>query len=397
MNYALSRVEVKDFPSVHRDMLYFRIGEFQLKSGQARQAIQSLERVNDDSPYFARAKYLQGLAYAELGKATRSSKLALKAAETFEELERSRVDKSVTDESRIAGIMGKARSLYQAGEWEKSLAEYRRVPKDTELWHATLFESSWAMLRSGRFRSALSNFHSLHSAYYEDNYLPESLILRSIIYLYICKYDEMDKMLALYDKIYGPVRGKLKEFTTRYQRPSLYFSEVRRAVAADTAEEKARLRAPYIALRYVYQQPDFQNTYKYAYRLYKERARIRRLPEAWQRSAIGRYANKILKTRLQKAQAKGGAIARNHLIAMQSELLEFSEQKELVKFEMLKGQRDTIKQRISGRTFEDLSVEENRNRDYYVQNGYEYWPFKGEYWLDELGNYHYLGVQACPQ
>ena len=104
-----------------------------------------------------------------------------------------------------------------------------------------------------------------------------------------------------------------------------------------------------------------------------------------------------MKTRLQKAQAKGGAIARNHLIAMQSELLEFSEQKELVKFEMLKGQRDTIKQRISGRTFEDLSVEENRNRDYYVQNGYEYWPFKGEYWLDELGNYHYLGVQACPQ
>ena len=40
-------------------------------------------------------------------------------------------------------------------------------------------------------------------------------------------------------------------------------------------------------------------------------------------------------------------------------------------------------------------VDEDNQRDFYIQNGYEYWPFRGEYWLDELGNYHYVGTQSC--
>ena len=42
-------------------------------------------------------------------------------------------------------------------------------------------------------------------------------------------------------------------------------------------------------------------------------------------------------------------------------------------------------------------IDDDDDRDFYIQNGFHYWPFKGEYWLDELGNYHFLGVQSCGQ
>ncbi len=95
------------------------------------------------------------------------------------------------------------------GSWDRSITAYKMVPRDSTLWHDALFESTWSYLRSGRFRSAMSNFQSLHSKFYDSYYLPESLILRSIVYLYICKYEEVDKVLTTYDNTYSKVQKRL--------------------------------------------------------------------------------------------------------------------------------------------------------------------------------------------
>ena len=62
---------------------------------------------------------------------------------------------------------------------------------------------------------------------------------------------------------------------------------------------------------------------------------------------------------------------------------------------MINGKKETIKKRIAGKDLTDLQVDDKQDRSFYVQNGYEYYPFQGEYWLDEVGNYHYLGKQSC--
>ncbi len=49
-----------------------------------------------------------------------------------------------------------------------------------------------------------------------------------------------------------------------------------------------------------------------------------------------------------------------------------------------------LKKRIAGKDVEGEQINQENQRDFYIQNGYEYWPFRGEYWLDELGNYHYV-------
>lgn len=393
LNYAISRVDVNDFPRVHRDMLFFRIGEYQLRNQQQAQALESFNRVRPESTYYPRALYNKGLAYSELNETRR-------AVQAFDQLMEVRKENGITDEARVAGLVGKARALYQAKSWDEALESYRDVPRDTEFWHDTLFESSWAMLRSGRFRSALSNFHSLHSSYYEEFYQPESLLLRAIVYLYICKYEEMDKVLGLFNRLYEPLNNQIGDFLDIVTEPTVYFNEtvkVLRDVGTLDEEQvtKTKYKIPYIVARRIIKEGDFQSSYAYIKKLIAEKKRLQELPGAWRNSSVGRYSAQILENRIRRARESAGRQVRNHMIRMKAELVELITQRGFIEFEMINGRKEGLKKKIAGKTLPKVQIDQDTNRDFYIQNGFEYWPFRGEYWLDELGNYHYVGTQSC--
>jgi tetratricopeptide (TPR) repeat protein len=392
LNYAISRVKAESFPAVHRDMLFYRIGEYQLRNEQYKEAVRSFEMVPKESHLVDRTLYLKGLAYAEGND-------PVSAAKVFDELIDKKMDAPVTDPVRVAAIMGKARALYQNKNWDDAIQTYREVPRDSEMWHDTLFESSWAMLRSGRFRSAISNFQSLHSPYYEETYLPESLLLRSIVYLYICQYEEMDKVLDLFSKVYRPVFKSVSDYLSGVQNPVQYFNDVVKIMqASDKANfdpEKMRSSLPYLIVRKVAKEGDFQRSYGYIKKLISERRVVRAMPAQWRTSALGKYSIQTLDRRIERARGKGGREIRNHMLAVKAELVDLFEQEGFIRYEMINGKKEQLKKRVAGKDLPKGQIDDDNSRDYYIQNGYEYWPFRGEYWLDELGNYHYVGTQSC--
>lgn len=390
LNYAISRITVSRFPENMREMLYYRIGEFQSRNGQHNEAANSFSRVSRSSPLFAKAKYKEGLASAEAKQTSR-------ALLAFEELVEARSSSGVTDSARVAGLMGQARVHYQKKDWDSAIAVYRQIPRDTSLWHETLFESSWAMLRSGRFRSALSNFHSLHSAFYEDKYIPESLLLRSIVYLYICKYEEMEKVLNLFNSIYRPVYQGVDKSLKTLRRPEQLFDETVQMIKdlkEGTIEQKT-YTIPTIVVRHMIREADFQKNYQYITNLLDERARFQAMPAQWRATPLGRYADKVLNTRLLKARSSAGRQIKTFLEDTKIELVDLFEQEGFIRYEMISGKKEGLKKRIAGKDLDQEQVDQGSDRDFYIQNGFEYWPFRGEYWLDELGNYHYLGTQSC--
>jgi tetratricopeptide (TPR) repeat protein len=391
LNYAISRIEVDEFPRVHRDMLYFRIGEFQMRNSQYDQAAKSFARVQRSSSFFPQAKYQEGLAHAE-------AQNAQAAIASFEDLIAARNSGGITDPSRVAALMGRARALYQKKDWDNAIEAYREVPKDTPFWHDTLFESSWAQLRSGRFRSALSNFQSLHSAFYEDFYLPESLLLRAIVYLYICKYDEMEKVLNLFNRIYRPVFQDIEKSLDSTSEAGL-LNEVLKVMRdyKEKGEEinRTAYKLPFLVVRKIVREGDFKNSYNYIKKLVEERKRVDRMPADWKSAAVGKYAKKVVATRLAKARKRANQQIKAHLEAIREELFDLFEQEGFIRYEMINGRKESLKKKIAGKDMPTGQIDEDSGRDYYVQNGYEYWPFRGEYWLDELGNYHYVGTQSC--
>ena len=389
LNFALQRIDVTSIPAQHRDMLYFRMGEIQQKGANYLEAVQSYTHVGNQSRYFLNALYNLGLTYAESGQLNQ-------ALSTFKKLLAARQTAGVTDSNRVSAQMGIARVLYQQQKWDESVEAYSEIPRDHRLWHDSIFERSWAMLRSGRFRSALSNFHSLHSSYYDDFYIPESLLLRSIVYLYICKYDEMEKVLGLYDKQYNPVEARISSFLKTRTLAESYYAEVEKALQLKkNPKANIKIEIPIKALNQINEEGDVRRMTAYIRKVQEEHIKIERNSQV-KSSSLGSYSKRLLNNRIKNAKVSTGEMVKAHLQNMLAELKDLKDQTALIRYEMINGKKEAIKKRIIGKNLgEGAFEEEARDRSFYVQNGYEYYPFQGEYWLDEIGNYHYLGKQSC--
>lgn len=390
LKYAVSRIQINQFPAESRDLFFYRYGELKLKEGSFEEAAKAFSKVDPDSNVYPQALYRQGLAYAE------DDKLG-KAIAAFEELLNRNQDKPVTDVNRVNANLGLARLYYQNKKWDTSLNYYRQIPRDTLQWHDALFEMSWAMMMSGQFRSASSNFHTLHSPYYDDQYAPESLLLRAIVYLYICRYDEMEKVLDLFDRIYKPVLANTTKMLERSEDSRIYWDEVKRTIdeRKDKKAKKSFKRLNDIVMSSILKQSLIRSNVHYYEMLSNESQLMSKMTPDWQQSAMGKFSKRIIERRRASTQDLVGKLTRNHLLKMKSELRDFFEQNDFLKLEMLGGKKEVVAKEISGRKIPRKQITDDASRNFFIANGFEYWPFQGEYWLDELGNYHYVGVQAC--
>lgn len=388
LNYAIQRIDVSQVPTQNRDMLYFRLAEIKQKAGLFQEAAQLYGKVGSQSRYYYSALYGRGLAQAE----AKQPDLAL---ESFQKLLDSREGAKITDPNRVAAQMALARTYYQKHDWDKSIEAYAKIPRDHVMWHDALFEKTWAMLRAARFRSTLSNFQTLHSTYYEDAYIPETLLLRGIVYLYICKYDEMEKVIELYESQYGPAEKKINQFLSSKSAADSYFIEVNKAfLMKKDSEVKKTFSLPYNVIKRIAEEGDVRRSYNYLKRLMDEKKLIDENPN-FRGNPIGIYASRIINNRIRSSKNVVGDMVKAHMLNMRGELKDLNEQASFIRYEMINGRKEFLKKKLSGKILEEQPVDEANDRAFYVQNGYEYYPFQGEYWLDEVGNYHYLGKQSC--
>jgi predicted negative regulator of RcsB-dependent stress response len=386
LNYAVSRVEIGKIPANQKDMIYFRLGEIQLKNRQFEKAIEQFNQVRPQSRYYPRAQFGKGLALLE-------AKKPKEAYPVFQNMYKLRSKSGVIDDYRVSAIIAMARAAYQAEEWERAVQIYRLVPRDHELWHDALFEMSWALLRAAKFRSVLSNFQSLHSSYYENYYLAESLLLRSIVYLFICKYDEMDKVLDLFDRTYNPMTNQISNFIKSNKDPLKFTVELEKARNLLVEGKQESLRLPVSALKFALSEGDVKSALFYIERINIEKKTLEETPE-FANSAFLRYANKVLNNRIKNTRISLGEMVKSHLQFLKDDLQELYEQAGFIRYEMINGKKESLKKKIAGTSL-PKQIDEDNARDFYIQNGFEYWPFDGEFWLDEIGNFHYLGKQSC--
>ncbi|HND85175.1 MAG TPA: hypothetical protein PLU50_05170, partial [Pseudobdellovibrionaceae bacterium] len=193
LSYVLNQIHLNEVPANEKDMVLYRLGEAKLAADDFASAIDLLSKVAPESSYYELAQVKRGLAQMESGRVD-------DAIVTFKGMIAHRPKASPNDENMVAARMGIARALYQKKSWDAAIEAYSLIPRDSLEWHNAVYEKAWAMVQAVRFRSAMGLFQTMHSAFYEDHYNPESLLLRAIVYLYICKYDELDKVISLFEK-----------------------------------------------------------------------------------------------------------------------------------------------------------------------------------------------------
>lgn len=396
VDYAISRMKNASYSRKQRDLLYYRKGEYLLRNKNFIEAAKSFSRVRGFSRYYFQAKYKEGLAWA-------SAKQENRALRAFRTIVRNASTKNRTDKTRVSAQLAIARVLYQKKNWESSIDAYRQIPRDSVYWHDALFEQSWAYLMSSKFRSALSTFHSTHSPYYEKFFVPESLVLRAIVYLYICNYSEMEKVVQLFEKIYTPLNKDLKRYLEEPKKSLDFYDDFNHYLkfwrhqkkSEESSKAKYRGEIPAKVAQHLLKDGVLRQLYSYLYNLYREKRMIGSRSVRWRSSGIGEYAQRAVQKRIQKVSGKIGEKVKNLLKKTNADLQAFVEQNSFLRFEMLSEQKKRLKQNKAPLTQAKKRIGEGEERDFFIQNGYEYWPFDGEYWLDELGNYHYLGLKSC--
>ena len=339
IQFAIQKGGAQKVKEKYRDALYLQFGKYEMNKKNYRKATSYLNRISFSSPLFDKAMYNLGLSYAEQKK----NKEAVRA---FSKILSK--NKKITDPVRVAALMGTARVYYQAQKWDSAIRYYRQIPRDTSFWHDMLFENSWALLRAGKFRSALNGFQTLHSDYYDDVYQPGSLLLRAIIYMYICKYDEMEKMLTLFKRTYSPVHGRVRSILS--SSPSLYYSKLLRSLKGSGGD------FPIVIAQRIYREGDFNWLNKYMESLQSERNTIKSLPYSWRASKVGQYALRLVDENLRKSQRQMNQVIGRHLSFFQKELKGFVNQEKYLRYESLRGKREQLKKKITAKHLGNVQI-----------------------------------------
>ncbi|RYZ56470.1 MAG: hypothetical protein EOP07_12480 [Proteobacteria bacterium] len=92
--------------------------------------------------------------------------------------------------------MALARLYYQDQKFIESAREYRQVRRSSNLFYEALFEQSWSLFMSGSLKHALGTLYAVNAPYFREHFNPEAKVLESMIYYWMCRYDDARSVLA---------------------------------------------------------------------------------------------------------------------------------------------------------------------------------------------------------
>lgn len=352
------------------DKHYF-LGLIYTQKGDYVNARKHFSKVSTSYPYYKNSLYDIAMSYAHQKK----NELAIKV---FHSLQK-RAKSEFSEHYQMAATIGLARVHYQNKNWSSAIRYYRAIPKASNLWKSSMFELAWAYIRDDKYRSAMGILHTLHSPYFQTFYNPESFFLRSFIYEKICLFKESSKVLGLFAKTYKPVLKKMsyyKEYPNKMLSEEANFSSLTDQIIFNFADVRGGIQE--IQIRKA---------------ILKDQAYLASQPI--KRSALGLSLRQLLKTYSKKNIQSGKNRVTVLMESGVSEMQQLFRNHQDLAYELLFRGKDNLKSLLASDKAESISVERSLKRSYYIKNGYEFWPFRGEYWLDELGAYTYVGQKNC--
>lgn len=387
LNYSINKLTIEDLEETSRDIYYNRLAQYHHENGRLDEALVNVEAALKGNPDNEKALHLGGLIYLKKNQPE-------KAIEYFKYLATFWERKAPNDETKGVALANYARALYQARKLAEAEAVYRQIPKDHILYRKVQMELAWTLFREGKIRSALSAIQTLHTPYYENFYDPESFILRSIILIFACQGDEALKAVKSFEKNFHGLDGSLSSWLQRKPDVATVINEIalsQRRIKDSESDKKGLL--PFFVVRTIMDEQPLSGLLKAKKEINKEQTLFLKTFKSETSGKIHAYAKKAYAAKLRNMD-KNIARVFNHKVAVfQNDYRDMEAQVEFLKYEIL----EEIKRATKAKMITPAKVNEDVKRSFFVQNGYRYWPFNGEYWIDEIGNYQYLGVNRCEE
>ena len=406
----IARYSNFEFPDQFKDEFHYLLARYYFVRGSALEQIDQkpdadksfsevkrlVGLVPTASPFYVRAKYLEGLAYFRDANYN-ASLLAMKEVVklTRPGSGTGLPDPKANKDLRELAFMQLARIHYGVRQNRYALYYYDKIDRGDPQWLEALFEGAWANYRIGQYEQALGNLITLSSPFFRDEYFPEAMILKAVIYYENCRYRESNAILADFEKTYLPVHDELDALLKKDMDASGYYdvlADIQRKAKSGkelTGTDRVLEKILNLALT----DKDLARTNDSILELEGELDAISKRGDTFRYSELSKHLQDELKQEREGLVKKAGLMAKAKLDNELTQLKTLLGNGLRIRFETTTKEKDFLEQQL--RAGGKREIVKNYKYSVAVADDELYWPYEGEYWRDELGTYQYTLTKGC--
>lgn len=397
--YALKYTREDQYPRDQRDYFLYFMAQQGIEESRPNDVIRVVNDTSENFVNFPAALFLRGTAHLMVGNvefgisdfktcARIASQGKYRGSQTSQEIR----------ELRNRCIAGVARGYYQGKNYTEAEAWYDQVEVASFTWPQTQYERAWTAIARGDYNRALGRLVTYKApglSWFHDS---EVEMLRSISYLQMCIYDEVEKESATFMQKYGKVGQQLKQILDEASSGSTGSTVRLFQRGLNAINQKVHSEDPIhqVMNRFV-RSPYFVQLAKTGDRVKREMGYLGSQGDAGNRG-LGGFLREVLNWRWQTAQEAGGIFVRERLSTEYKALLANVATIDIVKLEMLRRSRTQVERLVSdvntGTDIWGLKKRGSLGRPSIKDNQYFY-QFNGEFWADELGEYTFALRPEC--
>lgn len=388
--------------SLYNHLLYL-IGRAKYEKGLFDDALKILAKVPTDSKHYVSSKFFEGITHVRRRKAKpavgafrkiitavdKGGAKGLKREETSRILNLARISLARLYYSAANKLDRKTgEQVVDPRVLGNAVAMWDSVDKSSEYWLDALFEESWAFFLSDEYSRSLGNVHTLYSPYFDKSYYPEALFMKAVTFFVNCQWSNAEATIEDFHRRYDPVQTELRRLLDKNTDNMKFFAFLK-SVANDTAKLPKNVK-PVVSKGFS-DRTLFRHV-QYVDLLNEEEKRFMAAPKAFQNSVIGGRVLQDVAVAKTYAVDAAGDLARARYERLIRELQDLMNQVDAVELELATAQRDQIGRELQ----EQMTLAaESKGGDVEVDAEHQIWPFRGEYWRDELEFYRQQVSNRC--
>ena len=387
--YDPKALEDSSLQSVKDELLFLLGRHYYRKGGDGDfdKAIGLFQQVGRNSEFFIKAKFFEGVTDVRKydGKA---------AVNAFKEIlvigqEKPAQYKAddIADYNELAQLQ-MARVFYSTQQFDTSIKYFEKLDQNSADWAESLFEASWAYYMKTLNSKALGNIHTLNAPYFEDQFFPESDLLKSVIYFKYCLYDQAEEAIQDFNEKYSPLRKNLEDLVKKFDDNAEFYDYVKKVKANKAGLDEKTQRLTMSVLN----DKTLLKTFAWVDELNHELDMLSKSDKAWQTTQVASEVLQELTVQQSVAASEAGKVARDRVDRLSRELGRLARDGSKIKFEILNAKADKLSK-------DSLKVQQidkgHKEEPIIVDDEHFQWKFNGEYWKDELGYYRFKIRSRC--
>lgn len=388
----VGKIAPESYPRQARPHLYYLMGRKSYDAGELSDAASYFEKVPQDSELYPRAQYFTGL----IGYERQRYK---SAAKSFREVIRAPV---ATDDKRLQGeledlkdlsLINVARIYYSLERFDNADKYYAKVDHKSTYWPQSLFERAWTQFWLGDLNGELGQLVTAGSPFFAGReFLPDTGYLKALTYFQLCEYDEVDRTVKNFQSTYQPVRDEMKRFIEKVRADGSdeAFAGAFDAYFGENANPDSKI--PVSVFREILRNRDLGALVRDMDGMKAELDTIAEQTPQW-RDSIGAELGKIIARDLERYKERAGRTFMQSLLDEYRSVDDLLQDFKVLEFEVVDARRKDYVYQMTTEIREDDSA--NKPVDFATDPTIIYWPFNGEFWVDELGYYRYTERGAC--